>query len=45
MEPTASAYLIFGSMQGLLILAKSMKKVGPLEEGFRQTLELLKKVR
>lgn len=44
-EPTASAYLIFGSMQGLLILAKSMKKVDPLEEGFRQTLELLKKVR
>jgi len=42
-EPKAVAYLLFGSMQGLLLLSKSLKKVAPLEQGFRQTLNLLKK--
>ena len=42
-EPQAVAYLLFGSMQGLLLLSKSLKKVDPLEQGFRQTLQLLKK--
>ena len=40
-DPAGSAYLIFGSIQGLLLLSKSMKKVAPMEKGFRQTLELL----
>lgn len=44
-DPKASAYLIFGSMQGLLLLSKSLKKVDPLDQGFRQTLVLLKKDR
>ncbi|HUR39059.1 MAG TPA: TetR/AcrR family transcriptional regulator [Planctomycetota bacterium] len=43
-DPRSAAYLIFGSMQGLMLLAKSMKKIEPMETGFRQTLELLKKV-
>jgi TetR/AcrR family transcriptional regulator, transcriptional repressor for nem operon len=44
-NPKAAAYLIFGSMQGLLLLSKSLKKIEPLEQGFRQSLILLKKVR
>ena len=42
-EPHSAAYLLFGSMQGLLLLSKSMKKVDPLDQGFRQALKLLKK--
>jgi TetR/AcrR family transcriptional repressor of nem operon len=38
----AAAYLLFGSVQGLLLLSKSMKKVDPLREGFQQALRLLK---
>ena len=41
-DPTAAAYLLFGSMQGLLLLSKSMKKVDPLDQGFWQALKLLK---
>jgi TetR/AcrR family transcriptional repressor of nem operon len=41
-DPRAAAYLLFGSIQGLLLLAKSLKKIDPLEQGFRQTLKLLK---
>jgi TetR/AcrR family transcriptional repressor of nem operon len=41
-DPQAAGYLIFGSMQGLLLLAKSMKKVEPLNQGFQETLKLLK---
>ena len=41
-DPTATAYLLFGSMQGLLLLSKSMKKVDPLDQGFWQALKLLK---
>jgi len=41
-DARSTAYLIFGSMQGLLLLSKSLKKVDPLEQGFRQTLRLLK---
>ncbi|MBV8882080.1 MAG: TetR/AcrR family transcriptional regulator [Planctomycetaceae bacterium] len=44
-DPKAAAYLIFGSMQGLLLLSKSLKKVDPLDQGFRQTVTLLKKDR
>jgi TetR/AcrR family transcriptional repressor of nem operon len=41
-DPRAAAYLLFGSIQGLLLLAKSLKKIDPLEQGFRQSLKLLK---
>jgi hypothetical protein len=44
-DPKAAAYLIFGSMQGLLLLSKSLKKIDPLDQGFRQSLNLLKKGR
>ena len=44
-NPKAAAYLVFGSMQGLLLLSKSLKKIDPLDQGFRQSLNLLKKVR
>jgi len=39
----ASAYLLFGSMQGLMLLSKSLKKVDPLDQGFWQALKLLRK--
>ncbi len=41
-DPHAAAYLLFGSIQGLLLLAKSLKKVDPLEKGFAQVMNLLK---
>jgi TetR/AcrR family transcriptional repressor of nem operon len=41
-DPEAAAYLLFGSIEGLLLLSKSMKKTAPLERGFHQALELLK---
>jgi len=41
-DPQAVAYLLFGSMQGLTLLSKSMKKVDPLDQGFWQALKLLK---
>jgi TetR/AcrR family transcriptional repressor of nem operon len=42
-EPRSAAYLLFGSMQGLMLLSKSMKKVEPLDQGFWQALRLLRK--
>ena len=44
-DPKAAAYLLFGSMQGLLLLSKSLKKIDPLEQGFRQSLNLLRECR
>lgn len=44
-DPKPAAYLLFGSMQGLLLLSKSLKKIDPLEQGFRQTLSLLRECR
>ena len=41
-DPQATAYLLFGSLQGLTLLSKSMKKVEPLDQGFWQALKLLK---
>jgi TetR/AcrR family transcriptional repressor of nem operon len=41
-DPQAAAYLLFGSVQGLLLLSKSMKKVDPLDQGFAQALKLLR---
>ena len=41
-DPQSAAYLLLGSMQGLMLLSKSMKKVDPLDQGFSQALKLLK---
>lgn len=43
LDPRAAAYLIFGSLEGLILVAKSMKKVEPIDLGLRQALELLRK--
>jgi hypothetical protein len=44
-EPRAVAFLPFGSMQGLLLLSKSLKRVDPLEQGFSMALNLLRNTR
>ena len=41
-DPPAAAFLIFGSIEGLVLLSKNMKNTAPLEKGFRQALDLLK---
>jgi TetR/AcrR family transcriptional regulator, transcriptional repressor for nem operon len=41
-DPRGAAFLILGSLQGLTLLAKTMKRVEPVEAGFAQTLRLLK---
>jgi TetR/AcrR family transcriptional regulator, transcriptional repressor for nem operon len=41
-DPKGAAYLLLGSMQGLTLLSKSMKKVDPLDQGFWEALKLLK---
>lgn len=41
-DPKSAAYLLFGSLEGLLLLTKSLKKVDPLDQGFRMALELLR---
>ena len=41
LRPGAAAYLLFGSLEGLTLLAKSLRHVAPLEKGFRQVLLLL----
>lgn len=43
LDPRASAALIFGSLEGLMLVSKSLRKIGPLEQGFQQALELLRK--
>lgn len=42
-DPRATSYLLFGSIEGLILLSKSLKDVAPLEQGFRQALALLRK--
>ncbi len=42
-DPRAAAFLLFGSVEGLILLSKSLKDVAPLEEGFRQAILLLRK--
>lgn len=42
-NPQAAAFLLFGSIEGLILLSKSMKNLAPLEKGLRQGLKLLKK--
>jgi AcrR family transcriptional regulator len=43
LDPRAASYLLFGSIEGLILLSKSLKDTAPLDRGFRQCLELLKK--
>ncbi len=45
LDPTATAYTVFGSMEGLLLLSKSLKEIEPLERGFRAVLQMMKEVR
>ncbi len=41
-DPQAAAFLLFGAIEGLILLSKNLKKTAPLEQGFRQALVLLK---
>ena len=41
-DPKAAAALLFGSLEGLMLLSKSLREIAPLEQGFRQVLVLLK---
>ncbi len=43
LDPRASAALLFGSLEGLMLLSKSLRKIAPLERGFQQALDLLRK--
>jgi len=42
LDPEAAAFLLFGLIEGLLLLSKNLKRTTPLESGFRQALNLLK---
>jgi AcrR family transcriptional regulator len=42
LDPRAAADLLFGSLEGLMLLSKSLKSVKPLDRGFRQALTLMK---
>jgi TetR/AcrR family transcriptional regulator, transcriptional repressor for nem operon len=43
LDPRAAGALLFGSLEGLMLLSKSLRKIAPLEKGFQQALELLRK--
>lgn len=43
LDPRASAALLFGSLEGLMLVSKSLRKLAPLEKGFQQALYLLRK--
>ena len=43
-DPRSVAYMVFGSMEGLLLLAKSLKEIEPLERGFQAILMSLTEV-
>lgn len=43
LDPRAAAALLFGSLEGLMLLSKSLRKIAPLERGFQQALDLLRK--
>jgi len=45
LDPRATAGLLFGALEGLMLLSKSLKDIGPLEAGFRQAVGLLKRTR
>jgi hypothetical protein len=42
LDPRAVAYTIFGSMEGLLLLCKSLKEIEPLERGFEAVLKMIR---
>ena len=42
LDPKAAAALLFGGLEGLMLVSKSLRDIAPLERGFRQALELLK---
>lgn len=42
-DPRAASYLLFGSIEGLILLSKNLKTTAPLAAGFRQAVELLKR--
>lgn len=43
LDPRATAGLLFASLEGLMLLSKSLKDIGPLEAGFRQAVGLMKR--
>lgn len=43
LDSRAAALLVFGSIEGLLLLAKSMKRVEPIDRGLELVLGLLRK--
>lgn len=40
-DPKGIAYMIFGSMEGLLLLCKNLKEMEPLELGFEAVLRAI----
>jgi TetR/AcrR family transcriptional repressor of nem operon len=42
LDPKAAAALLFGGLEGLMLVSKSLRDIAPLDRGFRQALELLK---
>jgi AcrR family transcriptional regulator len=44
LDARAAAALLFGSLEGLMLLSKSLRSVEPLEQGFLQAVQLLRKV-
>jgi AcrR family transcriptional regulator len=43
LDPRAAADLLFGSLEGLMLLSKSLRSVAPLDRGFRQALSMMRK--
>ena len=43
LDPRAAGALLFGSLEGLMLVSKSLRKIAPLERGFQQALDLLRK--
>lgn len=43
LDPRAAGALLFGSLEGLMLLSKSLRRIAPLEKGFQQALDLLRK--
>ncbi len=41
LDPRSTAILLFGAIEGLMLLSKSLKDVAPMEMGFRQGMALL----
>lgn len=41
-DPRAAAALLFGALEGLMLVSKSLREIEPLERGFRQAVDLMK---